>query len=78
MSSGNDFISPWKLDGVQFWSIDYIQAPREKVLAYLTRAEHTRRHYFGWPMILGGLKTLIETGKPLTWPPPATGEADHD
>jgi len=166
MSSGNDFISPWKRDGVQFWSIDYIQAPRGTVFAYLTRAEHTQHYYFGmpindpaaagdplwygtnrqdaaifgqvtafdaparfahtfqfagrdepvshveftlfdhgpdltglvtchhgfagrdsatyndiaggWPMILSGLKTLIETGKPLTWPPPATGEAGHD
>jgi hypothetical protein len=24
----------------------------------------------GWPMILAGLKTLLETGKPLPLPPP--------
>ncbi len=41
---------PWTCDEVQFWSIVYIQAPREKVFAHLVSGELTRQFYLGMPI----------------------------
>lgn len=42
--------SPWQHDGTQYWSITFIQAPREVVFDHLVRAEHTVKFYFGMPI----------------------------
>jgi uncharacterized protein YndB with AHSA1/START domain len=40
----------WQHGRVQYWSVDYIAAPRERVFEYLTRGVHTQRYYFGMPV----------------------------
>ena len=43
----------------------YIRTTPEKLWQALTDGTMTKRTVRGWPMVLSGIKTLLETGTPL-------------
>jgi len=60
MTKDNAPPPPWTRDEIQFWSIVYIQAPREKVFEHLVNGEFTKQFYLGMP-----ISNPTETGQKL-------------
>jgi uncharacterized protein YndB with AHSA1/START domain len=51
------------------WEIDQVEDSCRLLVTHSELAEHANSEiYGGWPMILSGLKTLLETGEKLTTP----------
>lgn len=47
MQGNSESLPPWKEEGIQFWSMLFIQAPRSKAFKYLTKGEYTKKYYLG-------------------------------